>query len=145
MATKRPDIYLGDVAIDMTDSEGAINFKAGQPVMDAGLGTAVTISLFTARGWWGNEPGEDIGSDVEAACQGRLNNATRQAVEQAAIDALAWLIDYGVASAVSVVASIERADMLGLKVVVTEPDKVTTLTKRYRINWDATRSYMEVA
>jgi len=46
--------YDGDVRVQHTEDGGDIESVAGQLRMDGGLETAVYISLFTARGWWGS-------------------------------------------------------------------------------------------
>lgn len=121
----------GDVKITPTDDGGALVFVAGQPEMDAGLGTAVYLSLYTSRGWWADP---DLGSDLESLEARPLTNQTRLDVIEAARLALVWLVDEGIASAVDVSAEIIAPSVLALIVRVTEPTGTATAF-RYRINW----------
>lgn len=109
---------------------------------DDGLVTSVIISLFTdrqanaddtlpsgkdRRGWWGDDfaapAGDKIGSRLW------LNEAAKQlgavlVKDRAyALEALQWLIDDGVASAVDVVVSNPRAGVRALSVAITRPNK----------------------
>ena len=106
------------------------------------LQTAVIISLFSdrvaqpddaipdstgnPRGWWG-DAGETvpIGSRLWLLDRSKLTQATANAAIGYAKEALQWLIDDGVASAVSVSAEITRPNMLGLLVEITRPDGTT--------------------
>ncbi|MTK12712.1 MAG: hypothetical protein F8N39_11685 [Clostridiaceae bacterium] len=99
------------------------------------LQTAVLISLFTdrvantddvipdgtgdPRGWWG-DAGETvpIGSRLWLLERAKLTKATANAAVGYATEALQWLLDDGVASAVSVTAEIKAPNMLGLQVTV---------------------------
>jgi phage gp46-like protein len=109
---------------------------------DDGLLTAVIISLFTdrqanaddqlpfgndRRGWWGDDlapiAGDKIGSRLwlnEAAKQlGYVLTKDREYAEEA----LRWLLDDGVASAVDVVASSPRAGVRALEIAISRPNK----------------------
>jgi len=136
-------IYDGDVRLTNTEDGGSIEFRAGQPIMDAGIETAAYISLFTARAWWGNDPGSDIGSDLETILQGRLTSATLNAARDEIQRALAWLISDGVASSVEVTAEPAGIDIVLITITITEPARLSPSTLRYRLNWDAERSHLE--
>jgi phage gp46-like protein len=108
---------------------------------DDTLETAVLVSLFTdrrapaeyelpagetdRRGWWGDayaDPaGDEIGSLLWLLGWRKQIEETRLLAEQWATEALQWLIDDGVATAVEVVATFPRWLMLGLDIAVTEP------------------------
>lgn len=137
-------IYDGDVRLSHTPEGGAITMQAGQPIMDAGLETAVYISLFTRKGWWGNEPGEDIGSDLEEILRAGVTPATVNAAVNAARSALAWLKDIGAASEIEVSAESLDAVTIGLSITITEPGKTTAATKRYVLSWSAESRSLEV-
>jgi hypothetical protein len=51
------NVYYGDIRID----HDGITWVNGQPKMDAGLWTAVYLSLFTDLGWWADP---DAGSNL---------------------------------------------------------------------------------
>ena len=119
--------------------------------VDAGIGNAgaleaaVWVSLFTdglanpgdmtpdlgsdRRGWWadsGRAPADSMGSLIWLHRREKKNEAARIKIENAARDALQWLVDDGVASDVTVVASLaaEKADAQRRAVVLTEPNGV---------------------
>jgi phage gp46-like protein len=139
--------YDGDVQIVHTADGGAITFRSGQPDMEQGLATAVYISLYTDLGWWGNAvagDGEEVGSECEATERKPLVNRTRQDYEEAARQALAWMVSAGVAKSVTaeaVISGINRAD---LAVRIEEPDG-TVATLRYRVNWQGQRAALGVS
>ena len=139
--------FDGDVRLRLTVDGGMITIWGGQPEMDAGLETAVHISLFTETGWWGNalaRPGEEIGSTLETAFAAPLTNQARLDVIERARAALAWLTETGVAKSVEVDATIPSLGELALTVTVTEPDKAPALF-RYSISWRSQRIHMEAA
>lgn len=102
---------------------------------DDGLETAVVLSLFTdrlaadgeaptadRRGWWGDAyaevAGDRIGSRLWLLMRAKQ---TAQVLAQAELycrEALQWLIDDGVASAVDVAAEWTRSGVLGLQIVI---------------------------
>jgi phage gp46-like protein len=138
--------YDGDVRVMQTEDGGAIAFRGGQPDMDQGLSTAVYLSLWTEEGWWGNSvaaPREEIGSECEALESEPLSNKVRQDYEEAARQALAWMVSAGMAKAVTVEAVILSTIALGLNVTIEEPDG-TTGTLRYRVNWQGQRAALGV-
>lgn len=134
--------YDGDVRVTNTEDGGEIIFERGQPEMDAGLETAVYLSLFSSPGWWGNaisEKAAQLGSDLESIQSRTLSNQTRLDAEEYARKALAWMVSEGVAASVRVVASIPRADLLGLTITIEQPSG-SVVTLRYQINWAAQRA-----
>lgn len=127
--------YDGDVQLLPQPDGGEVTWRNGQPVMDAGLMTAVYISLYTTLGWWG---GSAIGSTLEALEDGPLSNSVRLEFEQAIRSALAWLISDGIATAVDVESEIQGPGMLAVAITITEPDGSVS-TYRYRPTWAATK------
>jgi len=126
--------YYGDPKVYHTDDGGALVFHGGQPDMDGGLWTAVYLSLFTDRGWWGDPA---IGSDLGLLDDSALTNATRINAIEEAKRALAWLKDKGIASEIEVDAEIPQPGMLTLSVVISEPGKMKAENRRYEIPWHA--------
>ena len=142
-----PDAYDGDLFIYPTADGGDINIQAGQPDMDRGLWTSVYLSLFSAAGWWGNAlaaTGEEAESTLDDAMTGALMPALRLEIEEAACKALAWMIAAGLASSITVLASIVAADRLSLAVTVTQPNADPAVYK-YILNWATQRVAMGVA
>jgi len=127
-------IYDGDVRLTNTIDGGSIEFIAGQPVMDATIETAAYISLFTERRWWANEPGTDIGSDLETILAGRLTTATINSARDEISRSLAWM---------TVTVEAAGIDVVHISIVITEPGTLSPATIRYRLNWDAERAHLE--
>lgn len=105
---------------------------------DDGLETAVVLSLFTdrlaepgdtsieptaRRGWWGDAfaevPGDLIGSRLWLLSREKQLPAVLARAELYAREALQWLVDDGVASAVDVAAEVARQGVLGLAITIT--------------------------
>lgn len=129
--------------------------ETGALAEDEGLDTVVLLSLFTdaeataaeiaaagldeQRGWWGDaevlrDPGAPrLGSKLWLLSRQPLNLPTMRRAEGYARDALAWLIDQGLADSVSVTATRPRPDMIALDVVVRRPNK---LIPAYRRLWE---------
>jgi len=135
-------IYDGDVRLTHTEDGGDIEYVAGQPVMDAGLETAVYISLFTSPGWWGDK---SLGCDLEAILAGTLTTKTLNRATDECRRALAWLVSDGVASSVEPSVTALGIDSIGISIVITEPDGTSETSIRYRLNWDAERAHLEVS
>lgn len=136
-------IYDGDVRLTNTIDGGSIEFIAGQPVMDATIETAAYISLFTERRWWANEPGTDIGSDLETILAGRLTTATINSARDEISRSLAWMTAEGIAQSVDVTVEAAGIDVVHISIVITEPGTLSPATIRYRLNWDAERAHLE--
>lgn len=116
---------------------------------DDGLRTAVVLSLFTdrlagaddalpdanagRRGWWGDAyaavPGDLIGSRLWLLARSKQLPQVLRAAELYASEALQWLVDDGVASAVDVQAEVVRDGLLGLQVSIT---RSAAPVQRYR-------------
>ena len=136
-------MYDGDVRLANTEDGGAIEFRAGQPVMDAGLETAAYISMFTASGWWGNDSGDDTGSSLEQILSAPLTTATINAARDEIQRSLAWLVADGVASSVEVSVEAAGVGIMYIAIIITEPSRLSPATLRYRLNWDAERAHLE--
>jgi len=135
--------FDGDVRLICTTDGGDVAFANGQPDMDQGLETAVYISLFSSKTWWGNAlGGSALGSDLETILSQTLSNRTRLDAEEYARQALRWMLEEGIAKAVTVAATIPRVDTLLLTVTVEQPGNAISRL-RYQINWAAQRVRME--
>lgn len=141
MATR----YDGDLLIYPTDDGGDINVVGGQPDMDAGLWTAVYLSLFTGD-WWGNAL-SDAAARYAASVEDSIrtdSNADRLNVQEAARRALQWLVDDGIAESITVDATIPSGGRLNLTITVQEPAGDPAVL-RYEINWAGQRAAMGVS
>lgn len=115
--------------------------SGGDLAADRGLRSRVATSLFTdalaatddaipdgtddRRGWWGDLPvGEDdaapIGSRLWLLSREKVTETTRLRAEAYAADALAWMLDRGIAQRVDVAASWggDRGDQLRIAVTL---------------------------
>jgi len=139
--------FDGDVKLRTTEDGGAITFSSGQPEMECGLSTAIYISLATRLGWWGNSVStvaERIGCECEELEDRALNNKVRLDMEEAARQALKWMVDEGIAASVTVEVSILSPIVLGMEITIAEPSGDPT-TLRYKINWQGQRAALEEA
>lgn len=124
---------------------------------DDGLVTAVIISLFTdrraraddalpqagadRRGWWGDvlaSDGREIGSRLWLFGRAKALASVLEDVAEAAREALAWLTEDGVASAVDVTAERQTrgaTDVLALGVTIHRPEGPMRL--RFDAAWSA--------
>ncbi|MCK5611174.1 phage GP46 family protein [Candidatus Pacearchaeota archaeon] len=137
------DQFDGDVAFILTPDGGQIIYSGGQPLMDAGgLENAVNISLFTGPEWWANalnenESDRQIGSDFEERIRPRaITTAYLRDVEDAARDALQWMINQKIAQTVEANAVWPELNQVDLDLLITKPDG-ETVTVRYELNWEA--------
>lgn len=120
--------------------------QGGDLATDSGLRSAVLVSLFTdrraeaddplpgapgdtdRRGWWADAwpavDGDRIGSRLWLLARQKQTVDVLLRAQSYSEEALAWLIDDGVARSVQVEAQWVRPGMLGLRVVITLADGV---------------------
>jgi phage gp46-like protein len=132
---------MSDIGIQMLpDGQGFdLTFDESDLLRDDGLYTDVLLSLFTdarandddvlpdenstdRRGYWADEFAEverdRFGSRLWLLARSKQLSSVMQKAQEYAEEALAWLIDDGVATDVIVTASVPRTGILGLKVVI---------------------------
>ncbi len=145
----------GDIAIVWTGNHGAFSLNdAGDDLLtDAGLETAVIISLFTdrragehdelpatetdRRGWWGNdheEAGDEIGSKLWLLRREKQMSSVVRRAEEYARESLQWMIRDRVARSVNVTGSIPRTGWLHLQIDIAKPDG-RNLNLKFAYNW----------
>lgn len=133
---------MADLRTTFVDFAG--DWTVAGPVLaeDAGLKTAVVISLFTdrlaeaddvlpdagqgvalnRRGWWGDAytdtPGDRIGSRLWLLAREKQRSEVLRRAETYAAEALQWLLDDGVAREVNVVASSSGPGVLALDIEI---------------------------
>ena len=135
---------MTDVALrfNAVEFDGAdLVLEAGVLSPDDGLETAIAISLFTdaraadddvlpdpsgdRRGWWGDVApriaGDAIGSRLWLLAREKKLSSVVERARGYAAEALAWLIEDGIAAAVEVTAEAQEADRLAIGIVVTRP------------------------
>ncbi|MFW6312270.1 MAG: phage GP46 family protein [Spirochaetota bacterium] len=133
--------YDGDIALISSNDGGDILFESGQARMEQGLFSAVYMSLFTESGWWGNRvlaEEERIGCRIEELRSRTLTNSTRLDFIAEARNALAWMVDQGIAGRVDVDAAIVAPGMIGVIVTIHQPGSETPQSVRFGLSWDAT-------
>ena len=115
----------GDLKIAMTESGGDIEVRGGQITMDPGLLTAVIVSLYTERNFWGNlianSDSERIGQGYVEATSEPITADMLSACESRAQESLAWLVSEGLARSVDVTVSNPRADWIKTRVEIVKP------------------------
>lgn len=122
---------------------------------DERLDTAVILSLFTdaraepgeidpgddPRGWWGDtfasRDGDQLGSKLWLLRREKQLPAVLQRAKDYAEDALAWLLEDGIASAVTVNAEFTERGTLGLAVEIHRPNGGAPFNRQYQYVWSA--------
>jgi phage gp46-like protein len=125
-------------------------------VRDSGLQTAVVLSLFCdrraeeddalpdntgdRRGWWADAYtevlGDRFGSRLWLLSREKQLGSVLERAREYAEEALAWLVEDGVAQSVRVTASVVRQGVLGLQVEITRPD-ASRVEYRFNRLWEA--------
>jgi phage gp46-like protein len=134
-----PSPFEGDLMLFPTMDGGDIQIIGGQPIMDPGMSTAVYISLF-GQDFWGNSIAPDnshkLNSKLETIVAGKFKGTqTQNDIQAAALTALQWMIEDGVASAVTALATIPAPDQIMLTVGITQPGAGTPAYLKYLLNW----------
>lgn len=110
---------MSDIQTAWRDQAGTWVVDGPSLAADAGLHTAVVLSLFTdrlaevgeaepteRRGWWGDayadEPGDRMGSRLWLLAREKQTPAVLARAELYAREALQWLVDDGIANSVTV-------------------------------------------
>lgn len=132
-----------------------IALAGGDLAHDDGLETAVILSLFTdaragaddgldagadPRGWWGDvgnaTPGDAYGSKLWLIARAKQLAEVAERARGWAADALAWLVEDGVAASVDVTAEWIAQGQLALAVAITRPGPGAT-ERRFQYVWSA--------
>jgi phage gp46-like protein len=138
---------MTDVALlwDPKTFSADIAIQSGALLTDDGLRTAILISLFTdarardddvlpepgadRRGWWGNAfgdadatPGDQIGSRLWLLRREKITASTIQRAHEYTVEALDWLIQAQVCSAIAVEVEAQGGDRLAIRIVADRPD-----------------------
>lgn len=142
---------------DAANFRGDLTVYAGALQADADLQTAVLISLFTdrraepddqlpdqtasRRGWWGDALSSSgrIGSRLWLLSREKQTRETVNRAREYTEEALAWLVDQGIAKRVTVLAEIVRTGVLGLSIQI-ERNQAQPARYRYELAWQQLRS-----
>ena len=141
----------GDVLLFQTPNQGDINIEDGFVEMSGGLGTAAYISLFggnieddgsqdTNKGYWGNviEPiaTRRLVSRTQFLLRSiPLTSSNLLRIEDAATQDLQWMLDTGIASSVSVSATVQGLNKLELTINIEAVGQQDTF--KFIANWEA--------
>lgn len=122
----------GDVKLFQTDDDGNITVENGLVEMSGGLETAAYLSLFGGNedddgrdnnpaNWWANldevDPTRQYHSETQNLLQAlAATTGNLRRIEDAAARDLAWFVDSGVASSVTVSASIPGINRIKLTI-----------------------------
>lgn len=136
------NLYQGDPKIFITENGADLVFRGGQPVMDAGLENAVIISLHTKLGWFGNvlmkKKSEKIGSRYEEETKKPITINSINAIRESAEEALSWMTDNSIASAIGVNISNPTGDRIDTEILIQPPgdgSPSNVLESKNGINW----------
>lgn len=134
--------FQGDIAVKITADGAKMLFIGGEPVRDQGLENAVTISLYTKKGWWGNvllsEDSKKIGSDVEiTALKPIVDLQSINNMNDAIDKALQWMTDVKLAQSYDINVVNPKVDELKAQIIIYPPgrDSLTLLFLKNGINW----------
>ena len=147
---------MTDLAINWQDLAGDVELAGYDMSTDDGLRTAVILSLFTdrraeddddlpdegqdRRGWWADAwpqvDGDRIGSRLWLLSREKVVPEVLQRAREYAEEALAWLVDDGIASAVRVEAQEQARGVLGLRIVIERP-RAGAVEYRFNRIWEA--------
>lgn len=137
---------MADLSMFYLDSTNGFDLAVskGDLSSDDGLRTAVILSLFTdrrvtddelpdgetkRRGWWADQvaevDGDQIGSKLWLLQREKQTVEVLERAREYAEEALAWLIEDGVALSVSVATSYPARGILSIEVEITRPNKET--------------------
>lgn len=142
----------GDVWIGLNNGQGYVEIVDLDLKRDAGLESAIIISLFTdkreeditllpdntgyRRGWWGDTEEFKIGSKLWLLYRSSATPDVPAKIEQYVKDALQWMIDDGVVKDVFTTVEIISTYTVGITVEIQQPDGQEQFYK-YSLNWEA--------
>lgn len=134
---------MSDIGLTWNAEQGAADVAlAGNDLAaDAGIETAVLLSLFTVRGqWWGDAfpavPGDRFGSRLFELAREKQTPDTLARLKEYAREALAWALGDGVIGQVDVSAEAVRTGAWVLSITLHRP-KTEAARLRFAINWAA--------
>jgi phage gp46-like protein len=132
---------MSDIYIDTSQLTPDIAIESGDLKASSSIFNAVYLSLFTPP-YWGNAiaaQNERYTSTIPDLVSGTVTNQTRLDMIAAAENALAWMVEDGVADRIEVAAEIQGAGKIAIAVTVHEPSG-TADVYRFGVNWDATEA-----
>lgn len=153
-----------DLRIVLSEAGADLAIESGDLALDAGLQSAVVASLWSdrraeatdvppevasgenpgplvvdPRGWWAEAAGDRFGSHLWLLARSKATPQTAARAEQAAREALAWLVDEQIARSIEVRASYDTARRLHLDVRIERHE-----SPRWDHVWRATEGTLDV-
>jgi len=144
---------MTDIALQWDFDHGDVAMGEADLVADEGLETAVLLSLFLdrradaddgvsidqdPRGWWGDSfasvAGDRIGSKLWLLGREKQMTSVAQRAQTYAAEALAWLVEDGVASEVDVRATFVAPGRCTLAVAIQRP-QTPPFNRQYQYVW----------
>lgn len=146
---------MTDIALQWQGDHGDVAMGVADLVADEGLETAVLLSLFLdaradaddgvpldqdPRGWWGDSfaavTGDRTGSKLWLLSREKQLGSVANRAKTYAAEALAWLVDDGVASGVDVQATFVAMGRLTLSISIKRP-QAPPFNRQYQYVWSA--------
>lgn len=147
---------MSDISLTWQTFAADFTIAANDLQTDAGLESAILISLFTdrraeqsdqlpdasddLRGWWADSfaevAGDRIGSRLWLLHREKEQPSVITRAQEYAREALQWMIVDRVLERIDITAEVVRRGVLGLLVVPYRPDK-RSVEFRYELNWQA--------
>jgi phage gp46-like protein len=142
--------YDGDIKLQMVNDLGSMFIDSNDLTRDAGLETAILISLFSdrlvtseenskeTRGWWGDSETNKIGSKLWLLERVKITDDVILRANSYVRDCLKWLIDDGVALKVESIVQKGDGDVMVFTITVYRPlGKGGATVFQYFYNWEA--------
>ncbi|WP_424682909.1 phage GP46 family protein [Frateuria sp. YIM B11624] len=146
---------MTDIALQWDTDHADVAMGAADLVADEGLETAVILSLFLdrradaddgvpldqdPRGWWGDTfasvAGDQVGSKLWLLGREKQLAQVAKRAQTYATEALAWLVEEGVASEIDVQATFVAAGRLTLAIAIQRP-QAPPFNRQYQYVWSA--------
>jgi phage gp46-like protein len=144
--------YDGDIQLQMISGLGSISVDAHDLSRDAGLETAILISLFSdrlvtseenpkeTRGWWADSDANKIGSKLWLIERAKITDEVILRANSYTKECLKWLIDDGIALKVESIVQKGTGDVLVFTITVYRPlGKGGASAFHFFYNWEAER------
>jgi phage gp46-like protein len=142
--------YDGDIKISMSSGLGSIAIDANDLTRDAGLQTAILISLFSdrlvtseentkeTRGWWGDSDENKIGSKLWLLERTKITDQAILLANSYTRDALKWGIDDGIAAKIESTVQKGTGDTFLFTITVYRPKGKGGVTVfQFFYNWES--------
>jgi len=149
-------VSIGDIALLAGPERMDVQVSANDLLLDSGLKTAVTLSLFTdqrattlelppgeasRRGWWGDAlaeiDGDKYGSKLWLLSREKQTQEVAERAKEYCLEALQWLIDDGIAAAITISTDISVRGILGIEIEIRRPSGDSS-TFEFDYVWQAT-------